>query len=153
MCKNGLLKPYMCGLHSAEMTLKFHSYCCVNAKYHLKNALKNNKKSAAIWPQLWLLRHFLHQSDSDNWERLPLAIAVIKAVEEMSTFLLQEKVFILFPSMEEELYLLKSIQCQNFGGCIQNFTNFPLFQGLTKPKPSGKQLFMEWRSSLVEEPL
>lgn len=45
MCKNGLLKPYMCGLHSAEMTLKFHSYCCVNAKYHLKNALKNNKKA------------------------------------------------------------------------------------------------------------
>lgn len=39
----------------------------------------------------------------------------------MPTFLLQEKVSVLFPRTDEELYLFKSIQHQNFEGCAQKW--------------------------------
>lgn len=113
MRQNRLLKPCIGGFNSGEMTLKFHSYCCVNVKYHLKNALMFKKKkmqqfdsSCGYSGTFYSIARF----STDKQEQLPLSVTVMKAAVEMLTFFLKEKVFILFLTTEEKLYLLKSIQ-------------------------------------------
>lgn len=159
MCKKGSSNHRYVGFILVKWLLKFHGYCCVNAKCHLKNALKKKrrqKKSSNLTPAVVAQAHFTPRSDSAldvRWNNCLWLSQLWKLWDKRPPSFCKNRCSFCCPELKKNCTCSNPFSVRTSGDLLKmEIIIFPDCQHLTKPKSLGTQLFGEWGNILVKEP-